>query len=200
MMDAYKRANEALHPPASAVERVVRRAAAGARPRKKRRPLWGGAFFARTGQTNPPKGPFPRGGESRETVIPVKWPPNGGKNPHGHLSPEKGNARNPSTPAPDSGYPARKEAPQPLRADEGRPDRGSHAQDKRSPPVSPPKAPGCASRPPASIRKHRHRPGKPRKSPFPKAKDKHCRCVPGKLLPVVFLLQKPRQPIFRADG
>ena len=40
MMDAYKRANEALHPPASAVERVVRRAAAGARPRKKRRPLW----------------------------------------------------------------------------------------------------------------------------------------------------------------
>ena len=39
MMDAYKRANEALHPPASAVERAVRRAAAGARPRKKRRPL-----------------------------------------------------------------------------------------------------------------------------------------------------------------
>ena len=39
MMDAYKRANEALHPPASAVERAVRRAAAGARLRKKRRPL-----------------------------------------------------------------------------------------------------------------------------------------------------------------
>lgn len=39
MMDAYKRANEALHPPASAVERAVRQAAAGARPRKKRRPL-----------------------------------------------------------------------------------------------------------------------------------------------------------------
>ena len=38
-MDAYKRANEALHPPASAVERAVRRAAAGARPREKRRPL-----------------------------------------------------------------------------------------------------------------------------------------------------------------
>ena len=38
-MDAYKRANEALHPPASAVERAVRRAAAGARLRKKRRPL-----------------------------------------------------------------------------------------------------------------------------------------------------------------
>ena len=39
MMDAYKRANEALHPPASAVERAVRQAAAGVRPRKKRRPL-----------------------------------------------------------------------------------------------------------------------------------------------------------------
>lgn len=34
-MDAYKRANEALHPPASAVERAVN----GGKPRRKRRPL-----------------------------------------------------------------------------------------------------------------------------------------------------------------